>query len=196
MIPPDRGEGDTPRMFPFTRPRGSEAWPGCLLAFAGFRSRVEKKLAPLAGHIAGDGALARPRECLVHIGGFQYPKSAHVLLGLDVRSIGDEHLAVGLLPHRLCVGGRGNPAGELSYASSNHFAIKRVDLFHHCFGYGGRVEVAGKVVSNQILWHDFFFSCNGLYSLVFGGLVALPSRYSRTAGPNSTNCPGNFSSST
>src|SRR6266567_2078393 len=120
------------------------------------RSRVEKKLAHLAGHIAGDGSLLRPCECLIHIGGFQYPKSAHVLLGLDVRSVGDEHLAVGLLSQRLCVGGRGNAAGELPHAGSNEFAVERVDLFHHRFGYGGRVEVVGEVVSNQILWHDFF----------------------------------------
>jgi uncharacterized protein (DUF934 family) len=31
-----------------------------------------------------------------------------------------------------------------------------VDLFHHRFGYGGRVKVVGEVISNQILWHDFF----------------------------------------
>jgi hypothetical protein len=30
-----------------------------------------------------------------------------------------------------------------------------VDLFHHRFGYGGRVEVVGEVVTNKILWHDF-----------------------------------------
>jgi hypothetical protein len=41
-----------------------------------FRSRVEKKLAHLARRIAGDGALARPRQRLVHIGGFQYPETA------------------------------------------------------------------------------------------------------------------------
>src|SRR5262249_2679429 len=133
-------------------------WPGCLLASAGslFRSRVEKKLAHLARHIAGDGSLLRPCECLIYIGGFQYPESAHVLLGLGVRSVGDEHLAVGLLSQRLCVGGRGNAAGELPGAGSNQFAVERVDLFHHRFGYGGRVEVVGEVVTNQILWHDFF----------------------------------------
>src|SRR5260370_24382785 len=120
------------------------------------RSRVEKKLAHLAGHIAGDGSLLRPCECLIHIGGLQYPKSAHVLLGLGVRSVGDEHLAVGLLSQRLCVGGRGNAAGELPGAGSNQFAVERVDLFHHRFGYGGRVEVVGEGVTNQILWHDFF----------------------------------------
>jgi hypothetical protein len=31
-----------------------------------------------------------------------------------------------------------------------------VDLFDHGFGYGGLVEVVGQVVSNQILWLDFF----------------------------------------
>jgi uncharacterized protein (DUF934 family) len=31
-----------------------------------------------------------------------------------------------------------------------------VDLLDHRFGYGGRVEVVGEVVGNQILWHDFF----------------------------------------
>src|SRR5262249_23462529 len=144
-------------------------WPGCLLASAGslFRSRVEKKLAHLAGHIAGDGALLRPCECLVHIGGFQYPKSAHVLLGLGVRSVGDEYLAVGLFSQRLCVAGRGNSASELPYAGSNHFAVERVDLLDHRFGYGGRVEVVGQVVSNQILWHDFF----SLFSMVCSRLI-------------------------
>src|SRR6185369_15940857 len=60
------------------------------------RSREEKKLAHLASHIAGDGTLLRPCERLVHIGAFQYPESAHVLLGLGVRPVCDEHLAVGL----------------------------------------------------------------------------------------------------
>src|SRR6516165_7839460 len=98
-------------------------WPSCLLASAGFlfRSRVEKKLAHLAGNIAGDGALLRPFKCLVQVCAFQDPESAHVLLGLGVRSVGDEHLAVGLLPQRLRAGGWGNAAGEFSHAGSNHF---------------------------------------------------------------------------
>jgi hypothetical protein len=123
-------------------------WPGCLLAFAGwplFRSRVEKKLAHLTRRIAGDGTLARPRECLVHIGGFQHPETAYMLLGFGVRPVGDEHRAVGLLPHRLCVAGRGNPAGELPHAGSNRFAVERVDLLNRRFGYGGRVKVVGVV---------------------------------------------------
>src|SRR5262249_9759335 len=139
-------------------------WPGCLLASAGllFRSWVEKKLAHLAGHIAGDGSLLRPCKCLIQIGGFQYPESAHVLLGLGVRSVSDEHPAVGLLPQRLRVGGRGNAAGELPGCGRNRIAAERVELLHHRFGYGGRFEFVGEVVSNQILWHDFF----SLFSVV------------------------------
>src|SRR6266702_1484372 len=120
------------------------------------RSREEKKLAHLAGHIAGDGALLRPCQRLVHIGAFQYPQSAHVLLGLGVRPVGDEHLAAGLGPQRLGAAGRGNAARELPYAGSNHFAVESMDLFHHLFGHERRVEVVGDVVGNQILWHDFF----------------------------------------
>src|SRR5258708_4148337 len=120
-----------------------------------FPQREEKKRPHLASHIADDGTLLRPCQRLVHVGAFQYPKPAHVLLGLGVRPVGDEDLAVWLGTQRLCVGGRGNAAGELPHAGSNHFAVERVDLFHHRFGYSGRVEVVGEVVSNQILWHDF-----------------------------------------
>src|SRR5262249_53413801 len=40
---------------------------GCAASTSGplFRSRVEKKLAHLAGNIAGDGSLLRPRERLI-----------------------------------------------------------------------------------------------------------------------------------
>src|SRR6185436_4161792 len=79
--------------------------PGRLLPSPGFLfgSRVEKKLANLARRIAGNGTLARPRECLVHIGGFQYPETANVLLGFGVWPVGDAHRTIRLLPHRLCV---------------------------------------------------------------------------------------------
>src|SRR6516225_11656782 len=71
-------------------------WPGRLLVSAGclFRRRIEQKLAHLAHRIAGDGTFTRPRERLVHIGGFQYPETAHVLLGLGEWPIGDEHRAI------------------------------------------------------------------------------------------------------
>src|SRR5260370_32609631 len=52
------------------------------------RVRVEKKLAHLAGHIAGDGSLLRPCKCLIPIGRFQNPETPHVLLGLGLRAAG------------------------------------------------------------------------------------------------------------
>ena len=80
------------------------------------------------------GAIADGSISDIQIGGFQNPETAHVLLGLGVWSVGDEHPAVGLLPHRLRLGGRGNAAGELPGAGSNQFAVERVDLLDHFFG--------------------------------------------------------------
>src|SRR5439155_23964007 len=152
---------------------------GCLLASARFlfRSRVEKKLAHLARHTASDGSLLRPCKCLIQIGGFQYPESTHVLLGLGVRPVSDQHPAVGLLPHRLRLGGRGNAAGELPGAGSDQFEVERVNLFHHFFGNGRRIEVVGKVVANQILWHRLLLKWSSRR------FVVLPSPYSRTDRP-------------
>src|SRR5664279_3748134 len=112
------------------------------------RVRVEKNLAHLARRTAGDGTLARPRQRLVQIGGFKYPETAHVLLGLGVRPVGDEHLAVGLGPQRLGVAGRGKAAGELPRAGSDQFAVKRVDLLDSLFGFDGRVVVVAVIDSN------------------------------------------------
>src|SRR5256884_9034010 len=95
-----------------------------------------------------------------------------MLLGLGVWPIGDENRTIGLLPHRLCVAGRGNSASELPGAGSDHFAVERVDLLDHRFGYGGRVEVVGGVVSNQILWHYFsFFLLRSLFFIFLAGRV-------------------------
>src|SRR5665213_331316 len=44
-----------------------------------------------------DDGFASPRQRLVHVSRFQYPKTAYVLLGLNVRPVGDDHLATGLL---------------------------------------------------------------------------------------------------
>src|SRR6516165_12249002 len=125
-------------------------WPGFLLASGGFlcRSRAEKNLAHLARRPAGDGALARPRQRLVHISGFKYPETAYVLLGLGVRPVGDEHFAVRLGPQRLGVAGRGKAAGELPRAGSNQFAIDRVYRLDSRFGFYRRVVVVGAVDSN------------------------------------------------
>jgi hypothetical protein len=45
--------------------------------------------------------------------------------------------------------GRGDCAGELPHAGSNQFAVERVDLLDHRFGYGGRV---GMTFSPCFLW--------------------------------------------
>src|SRR4051812_15170838 len=130
-------------------------WPGCLLASAGFlcRSGAEKKLAHLARRPAGDGTLARPCDGLVHISGFKYPETTYVLLRLDVRPVGDEHVAVSLGPQRLGVAGRGKATRELSRAGSNHLAVERVYRLDRRFGFDRRVVVIRAVDSNQILWH-------------------------------------------
>src|SRR5262249_21938308 len=73
-------------------------WPAsCLLAFAGSlaRSRAKKNLAHLDRRPGHHRTLAGPREYVVQIGHFQNRKTAYVLLGLCVRPVRDDHLAVG-----------------------------------------------------------------------------------------------------
>src|SRR6266403_2607333 len=65
------------------------------------------KRAHLDRRPAGNDSLAPPRQCLLHVGGFQHPKTAYVLLGLQVRPVGDEHLAIGLRPQRPRIAGHG-----------------------------------------------------------------------------------------
>src|SRR2546430_2612332 len=84
------------------------------------RVGVKKNLAHLARRTPPNPTLAPPRQRLVHISGFQDPKTAYVLLGLQVRAVGDEHLAVGMGPQRL---GLAQAAGEFPDASSDHLAV-------------------------------------------------------------------------
>src|SRR5436309_2175897 len=60
---------------------------------------------------------------------------------------------------------------------SNHLFVERVDLAARRFVHLGRVEVVGEVTSNQILRHCLLLKWSS------GRLVALPSLYNRTAGP-------------
>src|SRR5260370_9682010 len=60
----------------------------------------------------GDGSLAPPRKCLVQVSGFQHPKTAYVLLGLQVRPVGDDHLSIALRPQRLRAAGPGGGTNE------------------------------------------------------------------------------------
>ena len=59
--------------------------------------KVSETVAPRPAP-TGDDGLASPLQCLVHISGFQHPKTAYVLLGLQVRPVGDEYLTTGLRP--------------------------------------------------------------------------------------------------
>ena len=100
---------------------------------------------------AGDGSLAPPRQCLVQISGFQYPKTAYVLLGLRVRPVGDDTLPLGCARSDLAL-----PAGErpttnilapAATISSLSASISR-DVASV-----STVVVVGAVDSNQILCH-------------------------------------------
>src|SRR5436190_21767228 len=90
--------------------------------------RSEKYFSHLALPARGNDGFARPRQRFVHISAFQYPKPADVLLGLKVRSVGDEDFAIGLPSQRL----RGaKAAGEFPDTGSNHPFVERVDLAAH-----------------------------------------------------------------
>ena len=97
-----------------------------------------------------DGPYTETKE---HMGGFWILEAADMDEALAWARKG----AISCDAQRPGVVDRGNAAGEFPHAGSNHFAVERVDLLDHRFGYGGRVEVVGEVVSNQILWHDFSF---------------------------------------
>src|SRR6185295_9912299 len=115
----------------------------------------EAYLSHLALPASGGDAFARPLKRLVHVSAFQYPKTADVFLGLEVRPVGDEDSAIGLRSQRL----RGaKAASEFPDAGSNHLFVERVDRAARGFVHLRRVEVVGEVTSNQILRH--VFSCN------------------------------------
>jgi hypothetical protein len=84
--------------------------------------------------------------------------------------------------------GRGKASDENPDTGSHHFAVERVDLVGHRLGFDGRVVVVGVVNRNQILRHDFFFSCNGLRAGRLPCLHDIVERPDR----NSTNRPRNF----
>src|ERR1700685_1071703 len=103
----------------------------------------------------GDGSLAPPRKCIIQTRGFQHPKTAYVLLGLQVRPVGDENLAIGLCPQPPLAAGGGEAANEFPDPGSHHLIVELVDIAGHRFVLCRRVVVVGVVNSNQILRHDF-----------------------------------------
>ena len=66
-----------------------------------FRCRLEENLSYLAMPPRGGHAFAPPFDRLIHVGAFQYPKTADVLLGLKVGTVGDEDASIALRPKRL-----------------------------------------------------------------------------------------------
>ena len=80
-----------------------------------------------------------------------------MLLGLGVRPVGDEHLAVGLLRTVLALA-----AGEMPQANflTPAAIISRLSAwisFHPIASVTvDGSKLSGRVVCNQILWHDFF----------------------------------------
>jgi hypothetical protein len=81
-----------------------------------------------------------------------------VLLGFQVRPVGDENLTIGLQPQRLRAARRAQATSELRDTRGLHLLGKRVDIADHRFVHCGRVEVVGELNSNQIFRH--VFSCN------------------------------------
>src|SRR5271165_782680 len=117
------------------------------------------KLAHLDRRPTGDDSLAPPRQCLVQVSGFQYPKTADVLLGLQVRPVGDQNLAIGLRPQRPCVAGRGEAANENPDTGGHHLLVECDDIADDRFALFRWVVVIGVVNRDQVLRHDSSFSC-------------------------------------
>src|ERR1700676_4083607 len=99
-------------------------------------------------------------------------------------------LPAGCAPQRPRAAGGGEAANENPDTGSHHLIVEHVNIAGHRFVLGGRVVVVGVVNSNQILSHDFSI----LLQRSSRGPDALPSRYSRTAGPEFDKCTKNFAS--
>src|ERR1700690_3431686 len=100
--------------------------------------RFLKDRAHLDRRPTGDGSLAPPRQCVLQISGFQHPKTAYVLLGLQVRPVGDEHPTIGLRPQRPCVAAGGettnenpDPGGYIDVVRGVAKSTKRGEFFYY-----------------------------------------------------------------
>src|SRR3984957_14668341 len=81
--------------------------------------------------------LAPHRQRLVNISQLQHPTTADVLLGLQVRPVGDEPLTIGPRPQRLRLADGGEAAKENHDTGGRHLFIERVDSADRCFALGG-----------------------------------------------------------
>jgi hypothetical protein len=96
------------------------------LPFSCFRRPFQKR-AHLDRRPTGDHSLGTLHKCIIQISGFQHPKTAYVLIGLQVRPAGDEHLIIGLRPQRPRAAGGGEAANENPDTGSHHPFVERVD---------------------------------------------------------------------
>ena len=112
-------------------------------------------LAQLYRRPAGDDSLAGPRQRLVHVSGFHYRKTTNVLLGFQIRAVGDEHFAIGLRPQRLRLAGCAEAASEEPGTSSFQLVVEHVDIVYRRFVHCRWVEVVGVVNRNQIMGLNF-----------------------------------------
>ena len=113
------------------------------------RSRVEK-----SSHLpaASPNRTHVPTQC-PSISATSVSRIAHVLLGLGVWPISDEHRTIRLLPHRLCVAGgkfRKRTSSRRQQSFRGERGSPRSSLRLRRTG-----PVVREVVSNQILWHEF-----------------------------------------
>src|SRR5215831_19185987 len=113
--------------------------------FSSWERSSSVKRAHLDRRPTGNSGLAPPRQSLVQASGFQHPETADVLLGLQIRPVGDERLATGLRPYRLRAACRGQATDKDPDAGSRHFVVEHIDIAVHGFVLAGRVVVVGMV---------------------------------------------------
>src|SRR5271163_2030477 len=97
---------------------------------------------------AGDHRLTSPRQRLVQVSDLEHPETADVFLGLQVGTVGGDHLAVGLRPQRLGLADGVEAAEENHDTGSRHLFVERVDSADSCFALVGRLETVGVMNRN------------------------------------------------
>jgi len=112
VVPRGRGDADPARGIPTPARQAGIADSVVTAARLLPLGPPSEKLAHLDRRPTVDGRLAPPRKCIIQISGFEHPKTAYVLLGLQVRPVGDEHLTIALRPQRPRAPGGGEAANE------------------------------------------------------------------------------------
>jgi hypothetical protein len=84
-------------------------------------------------HPAGDDRFAPPLQRLLRVCGFQDPKTAYVLLGLQVRPVGDPSPYRRAAPQGFRVAGRGEATIENPGPGSINLFVECADIAFHYF---------------------------------------------------------------